>query len=718
MAFRAAQAKGPSVAPINGGGGGGSVTSSFTAGNIPVASSTTNLTNSVMSQVAGNIILAGGLTIATTLGVTGVATFTDLAGSGTRMVVASSTGVLSTQAIPAGGTLANPTGTIGLTAVNGVLTTGLRSDGAPALSQAIVPTWSGIHTFTLKPIFSSLTASLPVFSDASKGLVSNTMTGTGNVVMSASPTLTGTVIAAAATLSGVVALNMSGSGASSALIMSAAVPTISWQVTGAGSNEKVWDLTFTATTMDFRTRTDALGAGNTFMQATRSGTTVTLFTLATAVTVGVAGSSAQNLLVNGYMEVLNTGGNSAEIELNTTGGTGSPSLWRVLSLGSVQGALGAVGTLAFRNHTTSVTALLLSSAGGVTAPVLAGSGTRMVVADATGVLSTQTIPTGSTLADPTGTIGLTAVNGVLTSGMRSDGAPALSQAIVPTWSGIHTFTLKPIFSSATASTAAAFDGSKGLVSVTNTGTGNNVLSASPTFTGTVVAAAMSLSGNLTVATIDATAGLSIISGNVTVLNGTLTVGANASDKALILNGQATSSRALTWHTAGSLRWRLRMDSDAESGSNAGADMTLFRYADDGTTPLGVAYTVTRATGAIAFAGILTHLATISTDVTLTISSNLVAVNAALADNFKLVLNANATISNPSNPAAGRMIRFRIQQAGSFFTLAWGSAFEFMNATNTPPSMTGTLNKYGYFAFKWNEVTSTWQFVGSAIYADA
>jgi len=43
--------------------------------------------------------------------------------------------------------LANPTGTIGLTAVNGSLTTGLRSDGAPPLSQAIVPTWTGIHTF-------------------------------------------------------------------------------------------------------------------------------------------------------------------------------------------------------------------------------------------------------------------------------------------------------------------------------------------------------------------------------------------------------------------------------------------------------------------------------------------------------------------------------------------------------------------------------------------
>lgn len=43
---------------------------------------------------------------------------------------------------------ANPTGTIGLAAVNGVLTTFMRSDGAPALSQAIAPTWTGLHTFS------------------------------------------------------------------------------------------------------------------------------------------------------------------------------------------------------------------------------------------------------------------------------------------------------------------------------------------------------------------------------------------------------------------------------------------------------------------------------------------------------------------------------------------------------------------------------------------
>ena len=66
---------------------------------------------------------------------------------------------------------------------------------------------TGVATLTAQPILSSLTASQAVFSDASKGLVSNAITGTGNVVMSASPTLTGTITMAAATASGAITAN-------------------------------------------------------------------------------------------------------------------------------------------------------------------------------------------------------------------------------------------------------------------------------------------------------------------------------------------------------------------------------------------------------------------------------------------------------------------------------------------------------------------------------
>lgn len=42
---------------------------------------------------------------------------------------------------------ANPSALVGLTAVNGAASTAMRSDGAPALDQSIVPSWTGLHTF-------------------------------------------------------------------------------------------------------------------------------------------------------------------------------------------------------------------------------------------------------------------------------------------------------------------------------------------------------------------------------------------------------------------------------------------------------------------------------------------------------------------------------------------------------------------------------------------
>ena len=55
---------------------------------------------------------------------------------------------------------ANPTASVGLTAVNGSATTYLRSDGAPALDVTIAPTWSGVHTFTQAPLLSSTSPSI------------------------------------------------------------------------------------------------------------------------------------------------------------------------------------------------------------------------------------------------------------------------------------------------------------------------------------------------------------------------------------------------------------------------------------------------------------------------------------------------------------------------------------------------------------------------------
>ena len=75
-----------------------------------------------------------------------------------------------------------------------------------------------------------------------------------------------------------------------------------------------------------------------------------------------------------------------------------------------------------------------------------------------------------------------ALNGTVGATTASTGAfTTLSTSSTTTLSGL------------TASTALALDASKNVVSVTNTGTGNNVLSASPTLTGTIAGASLSLS---------------------------------------------------------------------------------------------------------------------------------------------------------------------------------------------------------------------------------
>ncbi len=52
---------------------------------------------------------------------------------------------------------------------------------------------AGVATFSAAPILSTASASKALFTDSNKRIVSNDITGSGNVVMSASPTLTGTI---------------------------------------------------------------------------------------------------------------------------------------------------------------------------------------------------------------------------------------------------------------------------------------------------------------------------------------------------------------------------------------------------------------------------------------------------------------------------------------------------------------------------------------------
>jgi hypothetical protein len=84
--------------------------------------------------------------------ISGLPAASALTGSELVPVVQSSATVRTTTQdiadLSAGLSFANPSGTVGLTVVNGVATTAPRSDSAPALSQSITPTWTGAHTFS------------------------------------------------------------------------------------------------------------------------------------------------------------------------------------------------------------------------------------------------------------------------------------------------------------------------------------------------------------------------------------------------------------------------------------------------------------------------------------------------------------------------------------------------------------------------------------------
>jgi len=131
--------------------------------------------------------LAGAASIGGTLGVTGATTLSAALTYG---------GVTLSNAVTGTGNMvlsASPTltGTAGFANITASGTLGV----------------TGVATLTAQPILSSLTASQAVFTDASKGLVSNAITGTGNVVMSTSPTL---VTPALGTPSSGVVTNLTG----------------------------------------------------------------------------------------------------------------------------------------------------------------------------------------------------------------------------------------------------------------------------------------------------------------------------------------------------------------------------------------------------------------------------------------------------------------------------------------------------------------------------
>jgi hypothetical protein len=159
--------------------------------------------------------------------------------------------------------------------------------------------------------------------------------------------------------------------------------------------------------------------------------------------VGVAGTDYAPPTSGGAILYGNGSGGFSNVAIGSgvafTGGTLSAtgSGGTVTSI-SVVTANGFAGTVATPTSTPAIT--IKTTVTGI----LQGNGTALsAITVGTGLsftggtlACTVTAPSG---ANPSASVGLAAVNGSAGTFMRSDGAPALSQAIAPTWTGIHTW---------------------------------------------------------------------------------------------------------------------------------------------------------------------------------------------------------------------------------------------------------------------------------------
>ena len=296
---------------------------------------------------------------------------------------------------------------------------------------------TGVATFTAAPIYSALTASLPVFTDGSKGLVSNAMTGTGNVVMSASPTLTGTIGAASMTLSGTLNGNTitTGTGtltlgAGSTLATSA---TNSITLTSTGSTNVTLPTTGTLATLagteelDNKTLDSSVGKG----PWTASGTwTLPAVTLGGAVTVptGVAVTGAGTASIAGFKSgSFGTAGNAGTVALlGATSGTATFSVDATSATVTLDKALTVSGA-------TTLSAAL--TYGGVTlSNAVTGTGNM--------VLSASPTLTGTALvAALTASGAITANAGLTVASGQTLTLTGATVAGTPTWSSSQAITL-------------------------------------------------------------------------------------------------------------------------------------------------------------------------------------------------------------------------------------------------------------------------------------
>jgi hypothetical protein len=360
----------------------------------------------------------------------------------------------STLSINATGAVAgpaNPTALVGLAPVNGAAVTYLRSDAAPALDQGIAPVWTGVHQFTRAGAFSTPSVWLSNVRPLLRFTETDAAVDNGNwyfdvqgeamrfaVINDTGSSSafwlqvdrTGIVVDTVAFLATTVSVNGASVRDATNLFNTGTVPAARLPSSFSGLANPTASVGLVAVNGVATTamRSDAAPPIDQAIVPTWTG--VHVFT---------AGNSPNNpsLRLQSNRPVLDW------IESDATADNGR---WYF-------DAQGEQLRFAARNDA------------GTTSGVFLTVDRTLNVIDAIALVSTALtwngnpiLSTGTAFANPTGTVGLAAVNGVATTAMRSDAAPALSQAIVPTWTGVHSFTASRTVFGPTPFTPAVVDG--------------------------------------------------------------------------------------------------------------------------------------------------------------------------------------------------------------------------------------------------------------------
>jgi hypothetical protein len=91
----------------------------------------------------------------------------------------------------------------------------------------------------------------------------------------------------------------------------------------------------------------------------------------------------------------------------------------------------------------------------------------------------------------------------------------------------------------------------------------------------------------------------------------------------------------------------------------------------------------------------------------------ISVNAAHGNDFRVTLNGDSTMENPSSAVDGQRITFQItQSSGGNNMVTWGSAYNFGSAGG-PPKLSTSGYATDVIGFIYNAAVGAWLCVGSA-----